>query len=331
MLHEKMGTVLSHRHQGFVVAGLAAVALATAMLMLAGSRSLSQPSTDSVAHFVPNDQQLRSFAVQTVALRAFRTQIVTDGYVAAGTGKTRGGPVLPAQAGDMLQAENDLATARVQYRNAAAAEDRQHKLYQIQGAALKDWQQAQADLATAGAALASARNHLRLLGKSDDDAGGTVTLGDNSTVWLIANVREDDAGLVHVGDPLSANLAAWPGRNLTGTVGFISSVIDPTTHRLVIGARVKNPDGLLKPNMLATLTIEGGTANTAPAVPVNGIIYDGDQAHVWVVGPGRKLAPRTVTLGRTNDGFVEIKAGLKAGERVATAGGLFIDQAANGD
>jgi len=330
MLREKMGTVLSHRHQGIAVAGLGAAALAAAMLMLAGSRSMSQPSAAPVAHFVPSDEQLRSFAVQTVAARTFRTQIVTDGYVAAGTGKA-GGPVLPAQASDMLQAENDLAAARIQYRNAAAAEDRQHKLFQIQGAALKDWQQSQADLATASAALASARNRLRLLGKPDDGGAGAVTLGDNSTVWLIANVREDDAGLVHVGDPLAASLAAWPGRTLSGTVGFISTVIDPTTHRLVIGARVKNPGGLLKPNMLATLTIEGGEAVSAPAVPANGIIYDGDQAHVWVVAPGRKLVPRNVTLGRTNDGFVEIKTGLQAGERVATAGGLFIDQAANGD
>ncbi len=316
-----------------IVAGLGAVGLALAILMLAGSQSRSQPGPDHMARFLPSDAQLQAFAVRTVASRTFRTEIVTDGYVAAGGGGKSGIglPVLPAQASDMLQAENDLAAAQVQYRTAAAAEDRQHKLYLSDGAALKDWQQSQSDLATAASALASAKNRLRLQGKSGNDKAGAFLVGDNSWVWLIANVREADAGLVHIGDPLTASLPAWPGQMLQGRVGFISTVIDPATHRLAVGARVANPAGLLKPNMLGTLSISGGAASDAPAVPQNAIIYDGEQAHVWVVGPGRQLSPRAVTLGRTSDGFVEILAGLRTGEQVATAGGLFIDQAMASD
>ena len=53
--------------------------------------------------------------------------------------------------------------------------------------------------------------------------------------------------------------------------------------------------------------------------------------HTWVVGLAGRLVPRNVRTGRTSDGFVEIIAGLTAGERVATAGGLFIDQATSGE
>ena len=328
-----MNPALSRRQQGLIVAGLGTAGLVLVALIFANTRSMSQPASETVTHFVPSNAQLRTFSVQTVNLRNFRTQIVTDGYVAAGGGgkSAEGLPILPSQASDTLQAENDLVSAQVQYRNAAATEDRQRKLYQIEGAALKDWQQSQADLATAAAAVASARNRLRLQGKSENGKMGAFMVDDNSTVWLIANVREADAALVRAGDPLNAVLTAFPGRMVPGKVSFVSSVIDPATHRLAIGARVQNPDGLLKPNMLATLTIQGGDARSAPAVPANTLIYDGDQAHVWVVGPDRRLTPRAVKIGRTTDGFVEITAGLTAGERVATAGGLFIDQATSGE
>jgi cobalt-zinc-cadmium efflux system membrane fusion protein len=328
-----MGLGLSTRRQGYIVAGLAAIGAVAGIVMFMGSSGASPPG-DSRPRYIPTDAQLRSFGVETVTLHSFRTEILTDGYVAANgaTGKSAPGqPVLSGQAYDMLQAENDLSAAQMQYRNASAAEDRQHKLYLGDGAALKDWQQSQADLATAAAALASAKSRLRLQGKSGNAAAGAFTVGDNSTVWLIANVREADAGLVHPGDALSASFAAYPERPLFGRVSFVSSVIDPATHRLVVGAQVPNTGGWLKPNMLATVTLLGGETADAPAVPQDCIIYDGDRAHVWVVGSGRSLSSRSVKVGRVSKGYAEIIAGLKEGEQVATTGGLFIDQATTGE
>ena len=95
------------------------LAAVVAALALTSAHGHSQTGAAHVARFIPSDEQLRNFHVQTVGLRTFRSEIVTDGYVAAGTnGHTGGLPVLPSQASDMLQAENDLAAARVQYRNA---------------------------------------------------------------------------------------------------------------------------------------------------------------------------------------------------------------------
>ena len=73
-----MNSILTHRQQGLVVAGLGAAALGLAILIVAGSEGLSQPEPVR-AHFVPNKEQLRSFAVQPVEFHVFRNEIVTDG------------------------------------------------------------------------------------------------------------------------------------------------------------------------------------------------------------------------------------------------------------
>src|ERR1700722_18347161 len=159
-----------------VLAGLALVAVLTAFFWDVGSESphAAQASAQGkLASFVPTSRQLSSLNIRTVQRRLFRTRIVTDGYVApnggfavaGASGPVRGGvPMLAGQSSDVLQAESDLVTAGAQYRAAAANESRQHQLYDAQGAALKDWQQAQVDLASASAALSNARNRLRILG-----------------------------------------------------------------------------------------------------------------------------------------------------------------------
>jgi cobalt-zinc-cadmium efflux system membrane fusion protein len=58
------------------------------------------------------------------------------------------------------------------------------------------------------------------------------------------------------------------------------------------------------------------------------VIYEGDAAHVWVVAEGGLVSYRAVRTGRSSDGLIEIREGLKAGENIVTHGGLFIDQAA---
>jgi cobalt-zinc-cadmium efflux system membrane fusion protein len=151
-----------------------------------------------------------------------------------------------------------------------------------------------------------------------------------STVWLVANVREADAGLVSPGDVIEAQIPAYPGRAFHGAVGYVASVIDPVTHRLVIAAPVRNPDGLLKPNMQASLTILAGKAVAAPAVPERAIVYEGDKRRVWVVDARGDLILRPISAGRSSAGYVEVTEGLAAGEQVVTGGALFIDQAATG-
>jgi cobalt-zinc-cadmium efflux system membrane fusion protein len=336
-----------------LVGAVTLVAAAGILLFLLRPGQGAAPEADRhLARFVPGTQQATAMQVETVRTRIFQTETVTDGYVAANGGWASGVgasgslphgiPVLQGQSADLIQAEGDLATARAQLAAAAANERRQHSLYQADGASLKDWQQAQVDAETAASALAAARNKLRLLGKdeegilalerrSDGSAGRVFTIGDSSLVWLVANVREADAPHVHVGDRVSVSIPSLGGKILFATINYIGNAVDPVTHRLPVAAFYRNADGALKPNMLASFDILDRDSALAPAVPRNAVIYEGEQARVWVAQPGGNFTYRNVSVGRSRDGYTEIVRGLSAGERIATTGALFIDQASAGD
>jgi cobalt-zinc-cadmium efflux system membrane fusion protein len=162
-------------------------------------------------------------------------------------------------------------------------------------------------------------------------ANPVYTISDLSTVYLIANVREVDTPLMRVGLPLEVHVLAYPGRIFKGKVSYVAPSIDSSTHRLPVRADVENPDGALKPGMFANFSIITGEASTAPAVPQEAIVYEGERARVWVAGDGDTLALREIRIGRTSDGLVEVLAGLSAGEKVVTSGTVFIDRAARAD
>jgi cobalt-zinc-cadmium efflux system membrane fusion protein len=161
-------------------------------------------------------------------------------------------------------------------------------------------------------------------------AGATnpvYTIADLATVFLIANVREADAGRVHVGDPVEVRVLAYPGRVFAARLAWVAAAIDGNTHRLPVRATVANPDGALKPMMFATFAIVTGSPRPVPAVPPGAIVYEGDRARVWVAGGNGALELREIRAGATQDGMVEIRSGLAAGERVVTRGAIFIDRA----
>jgi membrane fusion protein, heavy metal efflux system len=277
-----------------------------------------------------------------------------------------GAPLATLEASEFVQAQNDLQVAVSQARLARISESRKHALYEAKGGSLQDWQQAQSDLAGAETALNSVRNRLRIFGKSQRDiarlessqtidpaatltapiagvvvdrqvgpgqylqSGGApvFTIADPSSVWLLANVRESDAGLVKLGQSVDVHVLAYPNRTFKARVSYVAALVDPVTHRLLVRAEIDNRDLALKPEMLATFRILTSGAVESPAVPEAAIVYEGDAAHLWVVAGDGLLTYRVIRPGRSNDGLVEVLEGLAAGERIVTKGGLFIDQAA---
>jgi cobalt-zinc-cadmium efflux system membrane fusion protein len=364
--------------------------------------------------FKPTDKQWATLKIQQVEDRVFQNAAETDGKIAldddlvtpvfspysgrvtrllvkAGDTVEKGDPLFAVQATELAQAQNDLITAvaglktaRAQLTLADTNEKRQHALYQAQGAALKDWQQSQVDLATAQGGLNSAqvalsavRSRLRILGKSNDDIDGienapdplkldadTVVrapisgsvvqrqvglgqnivsassgasspvfmIGDLSRLWLVANAREEDAPHLHVGDPVEVHLLAYPDRVFKARLAYVAGSIDATTHRLPVRAEVENPDLMLKPEMFASFRIITGADVTSPSVPVSAVVYEGDAAHVWVADDQAKtLEIRPIQIGHTREGMIQVLDGLKVGDKIVTAGAVFIDRAVSGD
>ena len=166
-------------------------------------------------------------------------------------------------------------------------------------------------------------------------AGGAsnpvFTIADLSTVWLIANVRESDAPALRVGQPAEVTVLALPGKTFKARISWVGSAVDPVTHRLPVRAEVHNPQGELKPQMFASFSIATSDAVLAAAVPQSALVYEGESTRVFVAGQDGSIAARNVRAGRSRDGLVEITSGLKAGERIVTAGTLFMDRAAGSD
>ena len=377
------------------MAGIAAVAALVIILAVWLGGKVFGPHEPAAAApsppgtFRATPQQLKTFTVETVQTHAIVSEELTEGKIGvngdratpvispysgrvtrviAGLGDTvkAGAPLATVEASEFVQAQNDLKVAAAQVKLARINETRKHALYDAKGGSLQDWQQAQADLASAETALNAVRNRLQIFGKTPVDianleslqamnpvativaplagvvvdrqvgpgqylqAGGApvFTIADPSSVWLLANVREADSGSVNLGQPVEVRVLAYPKRIFKARVTYVAAVVDPVTHRLPVRAEIDNHDLALKPEMFATFRIVTSGATESPAVPAAAVVYEGAAAHVWVVAGDGLVAYRAIRTGRSNDGLVEVLDGLKTGERIVTKGGLFIDQAA---
>ena len=229
--------------------------------------------------------------------------------------------------------------------------------------------QSQNDLRSTQTALEASQNKLRILGFSDADItslqqkgrlnpettvfapiAGTVVqrkagpgqyvssgasdpvyvIGDLSTVWMTAFVRESDAASVSVGQDVSFSVMALPGRPLSARINYVATAIDPATRRLLVRATIDNKDGRLKPEMFANVTLYSASDHPAVGVPKQALIYEGDQVRVWVAHEDKSIELRQIKPGLTNGDLVEVIGNLKPGEQIVTKGSLFIDRAASG-
>ncbi len=156
-------------------------------------------------------------------------------------------------------------------------------------------------------------------------------IADLSTVWLMADVQEQDVGAIKVGDPVQATFVAFPGPTFTGKIDFIYPTLMGNTRTGRVRIVLPNPDGVLRQSMYATVNI------ASPAVPQNSILVVPDSAvidsgtrQVVLVenGPGR-FEPRAVQVGARGDGYAQVLSGLRAGERVVTSANFLIDAESN--
>jgi cobalt-zinc-cadmium efflux system membrane fusion protein len=161
-------------------------------------------------------------------------------------------------------------------------------------------------------------------------ANPVYSIGDLSKVWLVGNVREVDAPQMRVGEPVDVNVLAYPGRTFKARLAYVGATIDDTTRRVTIRAEVENADGALKPGMFAKFQIVTSDDSIEPGVPESAVVYEGQTAHVWVLRDDGLIGLRPISAGRTMNGMVEVRDGLKANEKIVTSGTLFIDRAAQG-
>ena len=156
-----------------------------------------------------------------------------------------------------------------------------------------------------------------------------MTLGDLSSVWLLAEVFERQSAWVEVGQLAEVSLSYLPGETWQGKVEYIYPSLDPKTRTLKVRLRFENPGEQLKPNMYANVKIFGGAKENTIVIPLEGLIRTGREERVIIaLGEGRFEA-RQVLAGIESGNYVEIIKGVKAGENIVISGQFLIDSEAS--
>ncbi len=242
---------------------------------------------------------------------------------------------------DLVQASSTLISSAAVLELTTRNLERMRMLYEARAAAQKDLEHATSDNRTAQGAYRAARDAVRLFGKTDAEmdrivqerrvdpilvvpspiSGRTIArnaspgllvqpgnapapfvVADVSTMWMLANAAESDSPSFKVGQDV--------------------------TRRVVVRSEIDDPKHELRSGMFANFVIRTGNPVRSVAVPLDGVVREGDGTMtVWVTADRRIFTMRPVKVGLLRDGYYQILEGLQSGEQVATEGALFLSNA----
>jgi membrane fusion protein, heavy metal efflux system len=289
---------------------------------------------------------------------------ITSLFANTGDDVKKGQTLFTTDSPDLLQAESTLISAagvlELTTRNLA----RLQELYATRAVSQHDLEQASSDQQTAEGNLRAARDAVRIFGKSDanidrivaqriadptlvvaspidgrittrnaapglfvqpGNAPAPYTVADIDTMWMLANVTETDSPAFHVGQQVQVQISAFPGRVFEGKVTTVGAIVDPSTRRVLVRSEISDPKHELRSGMFAHFVISTGSPERSPAVPLAGVVREGDGTQtVWITADRRRFIKRTVTIGAQHDGYRQIIDGIRAGELAATDGAVFL-------
>jgi Cu(I)/Ag(I) efflux system membrane fusion protein len=151
-----------------------------------------------------------------------------------------------------------------------------------------------------------------------------------SPIWVIAEVFEQDLGLVAVGQPATITVKAYPGRTFGGRVAFIYPTVSEATRTGRVRIEIPNPAGELKADMYASVELDArASASAVLTVPDSAVIDNGDRQVVLIERGAGRYQPRRVEIGARAEGYTEILDGLAVDERVVVSANFLIDAESN--
>ena len=292
-------------------------------------------------------------------------------YAKIGDNVTRGQPLLTIESPDLIQAESSLIAAAGVLDLTTHALERAKQLYEVQGMAEKDLQQAISDQQTAEGALKAARDAVAVFGKSQSqvdhmvktrtidpylvvpspiagritaraaapgdfvqpgEAPAPYSVADISRIWMNASVVESDMPMVRKGQHVHVAIMAFPGRVFDGEISTVGATVDPQLHRGLVRAEIDDPKHELLPGMFASFVIVTGAPVNGVAVPMDGVVRKGDGTMtVWLATDGHHFTKRTVKVGLQHAGYDQILEGVGSGAQIVTKGPVFLDVLASGE
>jgi Cu(I)/Ag(I) efflux system membrane fusion protein len=295
-------------------------------------------------------------AVGTVAADERRTGVVNpkfEGWIERllvnTTGQTvrRGEPLLEVYSPDLVLAQREYLVARAAASDMAQADpmarDNAKAIADAALSRLKNWDISADQLArlqrsgtamrtlTLRAPIGGIVMEKQALEGLHFGAGDMLyRIVDLSTVWLLADVYEQDLAQIRPGDAATISLQAYPGRVFEGRVAFVYPTVNAQTRTAKVRIEVANPELLLKTDMYATVEIAALTSKATPlAVPDSAVLDTGTKQTVLVDRGEGRFEPRAVNLGVRAGGYAAVLEGLSEGEKVVTGANFLIDAESN--
>ena len=162
------------------------------------------------------------------------------------------------------------------------------------------------------------------VGQVIQPADTAFTIADLSTVWVTANVPEEEAGTLRKGMAVTVRIPALPDAKLSGPLTYVAPIVDPLTRTVQVHIDVPNGDGRLKPDELASMTFSGHGERRL-TVPNTAVVRDDNRDHVFVqIAPERYLL-REVTLGEEQNDRRAVLSGVREDERIVTEGAFHLN------
>jgi cobalt-zinc-cadmium efflux system membrane fusion protein len=285
-------------------------------------------------------------------------------FVELGDEVQKGQPLYTIDSPDLIQAESTLIGAAGTFELTSKELARAKDLYGTNGVSAREMEQATSDQQTAEGALKAARDAVRVFGKTEAEieqivatrkidpalvvsspVSGEITLmnappgllvqpgtapapytvADISLKWMLGNVTESDSPLFHVGQAVEAKVMAYPGRVFRGKIAKIYATVDANSHRATIRSEMADPQHELRPGMLASFVIRVQDPAESVAIPMAGVVWEGDGTMTaWVTTDRRRFVERIVKLGLQRDDRYQVLEGLQRGELVVADGAVFL-------
>jgi cobalt-zinc-cadmium efflux system membrane fusion protein len=285
-------------------------------------------------------------------------------YASIGDDVKKGQTLFTIDSPDLLAAESNLIAAAGVLELTTRNLVRLRELHKSLAVSQRDLDQAISDQQTAEGNLRAARDAVRIFGKTNAETdrivadrmadptlvvpssiNGRITarsaapglfvqpgsapppyvVADINTMWMLANVVENDSPAFRVGQQVKVKLGAFPDRVFDGKITTIGASVDPNTRRVLVRSEISDPRHELRAGMFGNFVISIGEPARSPAVPLAGVVREGDGTQtVWVTADRRRFTRRTVKIGEPRDGYRQILDGLQVGELVATDGAIFL-------
>jgi len=152
-------------------------------------------------------------------------------------------------------------------------------------------------------------------------------IADLSSVWIIADVYENELSLINPGESARITLSSVPGKEFSAKIEFVYPTLSGDARTVKVRLTIANPGGKLKPQMFTNVELKVGMGSRL-TVPDDAVLDTGTRQIVYVDKGDGFFEPREVKLGLRADGYREVLSGLKSGEKVARSATFLIDSEA---